>query len=60
MFELIDSNQSPQGCYIDLTLLKGSLLPTKNDVHTRFKHNLVNFEIPNGFLYYENDFGSQH
>ena len=33
----------------DLTWMK--------DVHTRLKCNLVNFEIPNGFLYYGNNFG---
>ena len=37
------------GRYTDLTWTK--------DVHTCLKCNLVNFDIPNGFLYYGNDFG---
>ena len=37
------SSKVSQGCYIDLTFLKGSLLLE----HTRLKCNLVNFEIPN-------------
>ena len=35
--------------YTDLTWIK--------DVHTSLKCNLVNFDIPNGFLYYVNDLG---
>ena len=42
-----------QGCYIDLTFLNGSLLLE----HTCLKCNIVNFEIPNRFLYYGNEFG---
>ena len=34
--------------YTDLTWIK--------DIHTHLKCNLVNFEIPNRFLYYGNDF----
>ena len=39
---------SPSHC-IDLTWI--------NNVHTCLKCNLVNFETPNGFKYYGNDFG---